>query len=121
VNRVYVCGSFKFTRQMQELEARLQDEGIEFSASDRSDARGIGGCLEKIDEADIVYVVDPNGYVGKSVSIDIGYACGRSKPVYLMCETSDPPVMDLVEGVLSFEDLVSLVKHSHSSEKEKKP
>lgn len=32
------------------------------------DARGILCCLEKVDQADIVYVVNPGGYVGKSVS-----------------------------------------------------
>jgi len=121
MKRVYVCGSFKFMRRIQDLEARLREEGIEFSASDRLDARGIGGCLEKIDEADIVYVVNPNGYIGKSVSIDIGYTCGRDKPLYLMCATSDPPIMDFVEGVLSFEELISLIKQGPSSRNEKKP
>jgi len=121
MKRVYVCGSFKFARQIQELEARLREEGIEYTSADRSDVRGIEGCLEKIDEADIVYVVNPEGYVGKSVSIDIGYAFGRNKPVYLMCETSDPPIMDLVEGIASFEKLIGLIKPNASTQSEKKP
>ena len=105
---------------MLELEARLREEGIDSSASDRLNARGIGGCLEKIDEADVVYVVDPEGYVGKSVSLDIGYARGRNKPIYLMCETSDPPIMELVEGVLSFEELIDLIKCRLPSQKDRK-
>jgi len=113
MKRVYVCGSFKFMDKIEELVALLQDERIEFTVSKDLDARGILGCLEKVGQADIVYVVDPEGYVGKSVSIDIGYAYARNKPIYVMHSVSDPPIMNMVSGVLSFEELVDLVKGKH--------
>ena len=77
---VYVCGSFKFLSQIGDLEDMLRREGIRFVVSGSLDVRGILGCLEKIDQADVVYVVDPNGYVGKSISVDIGYAYAKKKP-----------------------------------------
>jgi nucleoside 2-deoxyribosyltransferase len=63
-----------------------------------------------IDGADIVYVVNPGGYVGRSVSVDIGYAYGKGKPVYVLRPIDDPPVMSLVTGVSSYENLIELLK-----------
>jgi len=108
---LYVCGSFRFMREMEELEGKLKEEKIGYRISKKVDSRGILGCLEKIDEADVVYVVNPGGYVGRSVSVDIGYAYARNKPIYVMHPIDDPPVMKLVNGVLSFEELIDLLKH----------
>ena len=93
MKRVYVCGSFKFLSQIEELEDMLKKESIKLVVSKSLDVRGILGCLEKIDQADIVYVVNPEGYVGKSVSVDIRYAYAKSKPLYVMHPIEDPPVI----------------------------
>ncbi len=116
---LYVCGSFRFRREMSELEGRLKEENIEFRMSKKIGSRGILGCLEKIDEADVVYVVNPDGYVGRSVCVDIGYAYAKGKPVYCMYPIDDPPVMKMVEGVLSSEELINFLKHSSHSKNEK--
>ena len=110
MKRLYVCGSFRFTREMEELEARLKEENVEYQISKRTNSRGILGCLKKIDEADVVYVVNPDGYVGKSVCVDIGYAYARNKPIFVMHLVNDPSLMDLIRGVLSFEELISFLK-----------
>jgi nucleoside 2-deoxyribosyltransferase len=99
---------------MEELERKLHRENIKHAISKREDGRGIQGCLEKIDCADMVYVVNPGGYIGRSVSVDIGYAYARSKPVYAMHAIDDPPVMNILAGVLSQEELVELVKEQRS-------
>jgi len=112
MKRVYVCGSFRFMDKIEELEMMLKKENVEFLVSKNMDVRGILGCLKKIDQADVVYVVNPGGYVGKSVSVDIGYAYARNKPIYVMHPIEDPPVMNLVSDVLSFEELINLLKHS---------
>ncbi len=108
--RVYLCGSFQFIDMIEELEGRLRKEDIESLVSKKMDDRGIIGCLEKIDKADIVYIVNPNGYVGKSVSADIGYAYARNKSIYVMNQIDDPPVMNLVKAVASFEELLSIIR-----------
>jgi hypothetical protein len=108
--KLYVCGSFRFLREIEELERKLQKESIEHAISKREDDRGIRGCLEKINRADVVYVVNPGGYIGRSVSVDIGYAYARGKPVYAMHAIDDPPVMNILAGVLSHESLIALLK-----------
>ncbi len=108
--RVYLCGSFQFIDMIEELEGRLRKEDIESLVSKKMDDHGIIGCLEKIDKADIVYIVNPNGYVGKSVSADIGYAYARNKSIYVMNQIDDPPVMNLVKAVASLEELLSIIR-----------
>lgn len=38
--------------------------------------------LDALSKSDFVYVVNPNGYVGNTVSMEIGFAIGLGKPVY---------------------------------------
>jgi hypothetical protein len=110
VKRLYVCGSFRFMREMEELERKLKNENIRFQISKKMDSRGILGCLEKIDVSDVVYIVNPESYVGKSVSVDIGYAYARNKSIYVMVSVDDPPVADLITGVLSPDALIDMLK-----------
>jgi len=110
MRRVYACGSLRFVDKIEELETRLKKENIECIASKSKDARGILGCLEKIDSADVVYVVNPEGYVGKSVCLDIGYAYAKNKLIFVMCSVDDPPLMRLIDGTLSFEEVISFLK-----------
>jgi len=106
----YICGSFKFLREIEELEERLRREDIQYAVSKRPDNHGMRGCFERIDKADLVYVVNPSGYVGRSVSVDIGYAYARGKPIYATRTIDDPPVMNLLAGVLTYEQLIELLK-----------
>ena len=69
---------------MEKLESRLKEENINYQISKKMGNRGILGCLKNIDDADVVYVVNPEGYVGKSVSVDIGYAYAKNKSIYIM-------------------------------------
>jgi nucleoside 2-deoxyribosyltransferase len=94
----------------------LKEENIEYQASKRMGSRGMLGCLKKIDGADAVYVVNPKGYVGKSVSVDIGYAYAMKKPIYVMHAVDDPPVMDLISEVLHPKALIDFLKGRASSE-----
>lgn len=110
MKRLYVCGSFRFTREIENLERELKEENIEYQISKKMNTRGILGCLKKIDDADVVFIVNPEGYIGKSVSVDIGYAYARNKPIYVMHPVDDPPVMDLINGVLSPKSLIDLLK-----------
>lgn len=110
MKRLYVCGSFRFRRELERLERKLKEEKIQHQVSKKMGSHGILECLGKIDDADVVYVVNPEGYVGRSVSVDIGYAYAKNKPIYVMNEVDDPPVRDLIKGVLSPEALIGLLK-----------
>ena len=121
MKKLYVCGSFKFKTEMEVLERKLKEENIEFQMSKEMGSGGILGCLKKIDDADIVYVVDPQGYVGKSVSVDIGYAYAKNKSIYVMHSVDDPPIMKLVNDVLSPKALIGFLKGSSPEPCAKKP
>ena len=115
MKRLYVCGSFKFLQEMKGLERKLKDENIQFQVSKKMDSRGILGCLKKIDDADVVYIVNPEGYIGKSVSVDLGYAYAKNKSIYVMHQVDDPPAMDLVDGVLSPKALIEFLNEGSPS------
>jgi nucleoside 2-deoxyribosyltransferase len=121
LKRIYVCGSLRFTREIEEVEHRLEEKKIEHEASKRKNSRGVISCLERIDYADVVYVVNPDGYIGKSVAFDLGYAYAKDKPIYVMHAVDDPPVMGLIGGVLSPEELVELIKKEPSASREHSP
>jgi hypothetical protein len=112
MKKLYVCGSFKFKDEMEGLERKLKQEKMQFQMSTEMDSRGILGCLKKVDDADVVYVVDPQGYVGKSVCVDIGYTRAKNRSIYVMQPVDDPPIMGLVNGVLSPKDLIDFLKES---------
>jgi nucleoside 2-deoxyribosyltransferase len=115
MKRLYVCGSFRFIREMEKLERKLKEENIKYQMSKKMDRRGILGCLKKIDDADVVYIVNPEGYIGKSVAVDIGYAYAKNKPMYVMHPVDDPPVMDLIDNVLSPEALIGFLKEGSTA------
>lgn len=48
--------------------------------------------LEKIMKADAVYVYNPNGYIGKTTSYEIGFCFSRKKPVYFYKPPQDLPI-----------------------------
>ncbi len=106
MNKVYVCGSFRFSSAMEDVERVLKDGGIDCLVSKSAGSEGLLGCLRRIDGSDAVYVVNPGGYVGKSVSLDIGYALAKNIPVFTMNPVEDPPIMDLLSGVMSPESLL---------------
>jgi len=120
MKKLYVCGSFRFKREMEGLERKLKEENIQFQISKEMNSYGIVGCLKKVADADIVYVVDPRGYVGKSVSVDIGYAYAKNKSIYVMHSVDDPPIMKLVNDVLSPKALIDFLKENSLESRAKK-
>ena len=54
--------------------------------------------LEKIINADIVYVYDPKGYVGKTTCYEIGFCLSKKKPVYFFEHPDDLPIPVLDDG-----------------------
>lgn len=115
MKRLCVCGSFRFTREMQELERMLEKENIGHQTTNTNDNHGILGCLKRIDDSDIIYIVNPGGYVGNSVCVDTGYAHAKNKPIYILHPLEDPPLMTLVRGTLSFEELINLLKQPQAT------
>lgn len=48
--------------------------------------------LDKIIKADMVYVYNPNGYVGKTTCYEIGFCFSKKKPIYFFDYPNDLPI-----------------------------
>ena len=69
--------------------------------------KGSPGQIEKkhlsaILRSDFLYVVNPGGYIGPSVALEIGYALSHRIPVYSSNESMDEVFRDLVDPGVSF-------------------
>ena len=103
---VYIAGSFKNLEKMQVIQKILVDAGIKTTISDPLQSNGIDGCLQRIREADITYILNFDGYVGKSVAMDIGYALGLGKSVYALEVIEDPDITHLLTQVATPEKVI---------------
>ncbi len=64
-----------------------------------------------IDEADVVYLITPNGYMGTSCKLELGYAIAKNKPIYFSEPTNDIGLDCYVEKFIpinSLNDFLSL-------------
>ena len=103
---VYVAGSFKNLEKMQAIRETLVNAGIQTTISEPLQANGIDGCLQRIRGADITYILNFGGYVGKSVAMDIGYALGLGKPVYALEPIVDPDITHLLTCVATPDEVI---------------
>ena len=129
---VCLCGSFKFIDKIQKIETELSNRGITclspspFEFRDKNNPSEFvkewsmltqkeklkasrdaeSSFLEKIDRSDAVYIVNPDGYIGASVTLEIGYAFAKSKPIFALETISDITVMSLIDKVSSPIDLI---------------
>ncbi len=64
-----------------------------------------------IDEADVVYLITPEGYMGTSCKLELGYAIAAQKPIYFSEPTKDPALDCYVSKFIhtsSLKDFVEL-------------
>ena len=104
---VYLAGSFKNLEQMRSVHDTLISAGIQTTISDPMQSNGIDGCLNRIREADITYILNFGGYVGKSVAMDIGFALGLDKPVYALEAIDDPDITHLLTRIAEPDEVVT--------------
>lgn len=137
---VCLCGSFKFTDQLIELKKffdgrgiacyvprpfkyRIPDKPSSFTDewlklplfNKREESRiAVRAHLKKIKRSDVSYIVNPSGYVGNMVILEIGYAYALGKPIYSLESIKDPAVMSLITEKLKPEELVNVLKNDFS-------
>lgn len=64
--------------------------------------------FKKIEQSDTVLIVNPTGYFGNSVKVEIGYAKGTSKKVYFLKKTNEVELDCLADGFISIDELHKL-------------
>lgn len=120
---VCLCGSFRFFEEMDRVEKILVEAGIacirpipyphevpEKSRTREEEETGTKEHIENVKRADIIYIVDKDGYVGRSTSVEIGVAYGLGKEIYALEQIKDPAVDILIKKVLSPEELIARIK-----------
>lgn len=62
------------------------------------------GHFRKIDQADVVFLFNKDGYSGVSVSLELGYAVAKNKPIYTLEEDEEYARNALYHGFVSTPD-----------------
>lgn len=71
--------------------------------------------LEKIISADVVYVYNPNGYVGKTTCYEIGFCLCKKKPIYFYEYPDDLPIPVLDKQILKPEEFAKSISFDDQS------
>lgn len=101
--KIVIGCSMKYTNLVRETMKNFETVGItplfpnlDYSSENKDDANTIDEkkrlALEHyaaIDEADKVYLITPEGYMGTSLKLELGYAVAKNKPVYFSEPTND--------------------------------
>ncbi len=65
--------------------------------------------FDAIDRAEALYVLNPGGYIGTLVKVEIGYTLGKGKPVYFSEAANSLDLDVLCSGVIPVEEIVRFV------------
>lgn len=97
VPSITICGSYKFINEMEIRASEFRNQGFIVNVPRKldvpvgdviSDSTARTMHLRKIDNSDIVFIVNPGGYIGESTLHEIEYAIMTGKPVYYMEQPS---------------------------------
>lgn len=101
MTKVTLCGSTKFKREFEAVNKQLSLEGhlvysvaffqhadkIELTKSQKQDLDILH--KKKIDNSDIIFVIDVDGYIGESTRNEIAHAEKTGKRVYYLSSFPD--------------------------------
>jgi hypothetical protein len=109
----------KFKKDIEKVSAKLNELGVthylpvmdfskELETSEMT-SKLVYEHFDKIDKSDAVLIVNPTGYFGNSVKIEIGYAKGVGKKIFFLEKTNEPELDCLADDFISAEQLHILV------------
>jgi hypothetical protein len=89
---------------------RGDDVRFEDDAPSASEATLQTLALERIMAADVVYVVAPEGYVGRATSYELGRLIQAAVPVYFSSAVHDPPLAVPATHVATPEEILERIE-----------
>ena len=115
---VVICGSTRFKREATEFAKKLRELGVVVYEPNFNSGEGDWNSLSddfkkfavlglthehfyKIQMADTVFIFNKDGYVGVSVTLEIGYAVGAGKPIYALNGDDELARQVLIREVIS--------------------
>ena len=122
---IHVVKEFKKKgiKVLSPIISEIVNEGAQFIYFDHDKTKPIAlieqSHLKSIDQSDFLYVVCPNGYIGSSTLLEIGYAIAIKKKIY----SSEPPEDLLLKKLIVYNkstlEIIDLVVESKKEEKPK--
>ena len=89
--KIFIVGSRKYHSEIQHLCKELNKKGVKASTAGewnpkikdtfQSEKKALLKAFKKISASDIVYIYAKEGYVGKTVAMEIAYAYARNKKI----------------------------------------
>lgn len=125
---VVICGSSRFALEIREFAKKLKNLGV--VVYEPHLYRASGGVWENIPDfdkplvasglthdhfykirmADVVYILNKNGYSGVSTTLEIGYAVALNKPIYAFSDKDEEMCREILfSGIISDPD--DLIKY----------
>jgi len=122
--KITICCSVKYRDIIKKVIKELKDLGIEplflnLNCNDKNSGKANTMTEKKrlalehyiaIDKADIVYLITPDGYMGTSVKLELGYAIAKKKDIYFSEPTNDLALDCYVKKFISLDKLSDFLK-----------
>lgn len=120
---ITICSSSRFYGEAKRIAEELQTKGLsvytprfDYNEEERSVGREekfdlTKEFLQKIEASGAIYIVNPGGYVGLSVSIETGFAYAKGIKIFALSKPSEPAVEALTDKIVDVDELIGLCKH----------
>ncbi len=114
---ICLSASLRFEKEIETIINQSEKVGIKalfpnFPVTEDKDALTVERmkklCQDHFDaitQAEALYVINPGGYIGTLVKIEIGFALGKNKPVYFSHATDSVDLDSLSTGVIPLDSI----------------
>lgn len=113
---VFIAGSRKFYEEIEKLVQKLKDNKIKVATAGKwdnkqkdtleSEKQALLNAFQKIDEFDICYVYSKDGYIGKTVAMEIAYAHAKKKELISSHKIEEFSAQSLISKIMNSEELI---------------
>ena len=121
---VFIAGSRKFYEEIEKLVQRLKHNKIKVATAGKwdnkqkdtleSEKTALLNAFQKIDEFDICYIYSQDGYVGKTVAMEIAYAYAKGKELISSHKIEEFSAQALISKIMNSEELIKHCKRASS-------
>ena len=117
---VFIAGSRKFFDEIENTVSFLKADGIDVKTAGKwdktkedtpeSEKEALLRAFKEIDKSDVLFVFSEDGYIGKTVAMEIGYAYSKGKEIISSSKIDDFSAQGLVSKVMGTKKLLDFVK-----------
>jgi len=113
---VFIVGSRKFYDEIEKLVQQLKDNNIKVATAGEwnnkqkdtleSEKTALLNAFQKIDRLDICYIYSKDGYIGKTVAMEIAYAYSRKKELISSYQIEEFSAQALISKIMDSGELI---------------